>query len=55
MWQFKWNEIFLERHELLEVIQEETENLHNPVSITEIKSIIKSIPLKNFKPKCLHW
>lgn len=36
---------FLEKHNLWKLAQEETENLNNPISFNEIKSIISNIPM----------
>lgn len=35
----------LEKHNLWKLAQEETENLNNPISFNEIKSIISNIPM----------
>ena len=44
---------FLERHNLPKLTQEETDNLHRPISIKEVESIINKQPSKteNIKPK----
>ena len=35
---------FLEKHNLLRLNQEETENINRPVTSTEIETVIKNLP-----------
>ena len=35
---------FLEKHNLLRVNQEETENINRPITSTEIEPVIKNLP-----------
>ena len=35
---------FLEKHNLLRLNQEETENIYRPITSTEIETVIKNLP-----------
>ena len=37
---------FLEKHKLPRLNQEETENIHRPITTTEIETVIKNLPTK---------
>ena len=37
---------FLEKHNLLRLNQEETENIDRPITSTEIETVIKNLPTK---------
>ena len=38
---------FLEKHNLLRLNQEETENINRPITSTEIETVIKNLPTNN--------
>ena len=46
---------FLEKHNLLRLNQEETENINRPITSTEIETVIKNLPTnKSPGPDGLH-
>ena len=49
-------QIHFERHALSKLTQEKTDNLNDPISVKEIKFVVKNIPMKKMTgPNSFTW
>ena len=45
---------FLEKHNVLRLTQEKTENINRPITSTEIETVIKNLPTNKPRTRWLH-
>ena len=45
---------FLESYNLLRLNQEEIENMNRPITSNEIETVIKNLPTRKSRTRCLH-